>query len=69
MQNVDLSSYNLGKLSSDTIVKFAKNVGVDVAIKTLLENSDIGSLQSLYEDSKKHGAKFNSDELREFLKE
>ena len=69
VQNVDLSSYNLGKLSSDTIVKFSKNVGVDGAIKTLLENSDIGSLQSLYEDSKKHGAKFNSDELREFLKE
>ena len=69
VQNVDLSSYNLGKLSSDTIVKFAKNVGVDVAIKTLLENSDIGSLQSLYEDSKKHGSKFSSDELREFLKE
>ena len=69
VQNVDLSSYNLGKLSSDKIVKFAKNIGVDVAIKTLLENSDIGSLQSLYEDSKKHGAKFNSDELREYLKE
>ena len=69
VQNLDLSSFNTGKLSSDTIIKFAKNVGVDVAIKTLLENSDIGSLQSLYEDSKKHGAKFNSDELREYLKE
>ena len=69
VQNLDLSSFNTGKLSSDTIIKFAKNVGVDVAIKTLLENSDIGSLQSLYEDSKKHGAKFSSDELREYLKE
>ena len=69
MQNLDLSSFNIGKLSSDKIIKFAKNVGVDVAIKTLLENSDIGSLQSLYNDSKKHGAKFNSDELREYLKE
>ena len=69
VQNLDLSSFNTGKLSSDTVIKFSKNVGVDVAIKTLLENSDIGSLQSLYEDSKKNGAKFNSDELREFLKE
>lgn len=69
VQNLDLSSFNIGKLSSDTIVKFSKNVGVDVAIKTLLENSDIGSLQSLYEDSKKHGSKFSSDELLEFLKE
>lgn len=69
VQNLDLSSFNTGKLSSDTIIKFAKNVGVDVAIKTLLENSDVGSLQSLYEDSKKHGAKFSSDELREYLKE
>ena len=69
VQNLDLSSFNTGKLSSDTVIKFAKNVGVDVAIKTLLENSDIGSLQSLYEDSKKNGAKFNSEELREYLKE
>ena len=69
VQNLDLSSFNTGKLSSDTIIKFAKNVGVDVAIQTLLENSDIGSLQSLYEDSKKHGANFSSDELREYLKE
>ena len=69
VQNLDLSSFNTGKLSSDTVIKFSENVGVDVAIKTLLENSDIGSLQSLYEDSKKNGAKFNSDELREFLKE
>lgn len=69
VQNLDLSSFNTGKLSSDTVIKFAKNVGVDIAIKTLLENSDIGSLQSLYKDSKKHGAKFSSDELREFLKE
>lgn len=69
VQNLDLSSFNIGKLSSDTVIKFAKNVGVDVAIKTLLENTDIGSLQSLYEDSKKHGAKFSSDELRGYLKE
>ena len=69
VQNLDLSSFNTGKLSSDTVIKFAKNVGVDIAIKTLLENSDIGSLQSLYNGSKKHGAKFNSEELREFLKE
>lgn len=69
VQNLDLSSFNTGKLSSDAIIKFAKNVGVDVAIKTLFETSDISSLQSLYNDSKKHGAKFSSDELREFLKE
>ena len=69
VQNLDLSSFNTGKLSSDTVIKFAKNVGVDVAIKTLLENSDIGSIQSLYNASKKHGAKFSSGELREYLKE
>lgn len=69
VQNLDLSSFNTGKLSSDTVIKFAKNVGVDVAIKTLLETTDIGSLQSLYKDSLKHGASFSSDEIREFLKE
>lgn len=69
VQNLDLSSFNTGKLSSDTIIKFAKNVGVDVAIKTLLENSDIGSVQSLYNDSKKHGAKFTTNQLKEYLKE
>lgn len=69
VQNLDLSSFNTGKLSSDTVIKFAKNVGVDVAIKTLLETTDIGSLQTLYNDSKKYGAKFSSDQLREFLKE
>lgn len=69
VQNLDLSSFNTGKLSSDTVIKFAKNVGVDVAIKTLLETTDIGSLQSLYNDSKKYGAKFSAEQLREFLKE
>lgn len=69
VQNVDLSSFNVGKLSSDVIIRFMKNVGVDTAIKTLLQTSDIGSLQSLYEDSKKHGAEFSAEELREFLKE
>ena len=69
VQNLDLSSFNTGKLSSSAVVRFIENVGYDVAMETLLNNSDIESLTSLYNRSKDYGADFTSDELTEYLKE
>ena len=69
VQNLDLSSFNTGKLSSSAVVRFVENVGYDVAMATLLSNSDTGTLTSLYNRSKDYGADFTSDELTEYLKE
>ena len=69
VQNLDLSSFNTGKLSSSAVVRFIENVGYDVAMETLLNNSDTGTLTSLYNRSKDYGADFTSDELTEYLKE
>ena len=69
VQNLDLSSFNTGKLSSSAVVRFVENVGYDVAMETLLNNSDTGTLTSLYNKSKDYGADFSSEELTEFLKE
>ena len=69
VQNLDLSSFNTGKLSSSAVVRFVENVGYDVAMSTLLNNSDISSLTSLYNKSKDYGADFSSEELVEYLKE
>lgn len=69
VQNLDLSSFNTGKLSSSAVVRFVENVGYDVAMTTLLNNSDVNSLTSLYNKSKEYGADFSSEELVEYLKE
>ena len=69
VQNLDLSSFNTGKLSSSAVVRFVENVGYDVAMETLLNNSDMGTLTSLYNRSKDYGAVFSSEELIEYLKE
>lgn len=69
VQNLDLSSFNNGKLSSSAVVRFVENVGYDVAMATLLNNSDTGTLTSLYNRSKDYGADFSSEELVEYLKE
>ena len=69
VQNLDLSSFNTGKLSSSAVVRFIENVGYDVAMETLLNNSDTGTLTSLYNRAKDYGADFTSDELTEYLKE
>ena len=69
VQNLDLSSFNTGKLSSSAVVRFVENVGYDVAMATLLNNSDTGTLTSLYNRSKDYGADFSSEELLEYLKE
>ena len=69
VQNLDLSSFNTGKLSSSAVVRFVENVGYDVAMETLLNNSDIETLTSLYNKSKDYGADFSSEELLEYLKE
>lgn len=69
VQNLDLSSFNTGKLSSSAVVRFVENVGYDVAMATLLNNSDTGTLTSLYNRSKDYGADFSSEELVEYLKE
>lgn len=69
VQNLDLSSFNTGKLSSSAVVRFVENVGYDVAMATLLNNSDTGSLTSLYNRSKDYGSDFSSEELVEYLKE
>ena len=69
VQNLDLSSLNTGKLSSSAVVRFVENVGYDVAMKTLLNNSDTGTLTSLYNRAKDYGADFSSEELVEYLKE
>ena len=69
VQNLDLSSFNTGKLSSSAVVRFIENVGYDVAMKTLLSNSDTGTLTSLYNRAKDYGADLSSEELLEYLKE
>ena len=69
VQNLDLSSFNTGKLSSSAVVRFVENVGYDVAMETLLNNSDTGTLTSLYNRAKDYGADFSSEELLEYLKE
>ena len=69
VQNLDLSSFNTGKLSSSAVVRFVENVGYDVAMATLLNNSDTGTLTSLYNRSRDYGADFSSEELVEYLKE
>ena len=69
VQNLDLSSFNTGKLSSSSVVRFVENVGYDVAMATLLNNSDTGTLTSLYNRAKDYGADFSSEELLEYLKE
>ena len=69
VQNLDLSSFNTGKLSSSAVVRFVENVGYDVAMATLLNNSDTGTLTSLYNRAKDYGADFSSEELLEYLKE
>ena len=69
VQNLDLSSFNTGKLSSSAVVRFIENVGYDVAMKTLLSNSDTGTLTSLYNRAKDFGVDFSSEELLEYLKE
>ena len=69
VQNLDISSFNTGKLSSSAVVRFVENVGYDVAMATLLNNSDTGTLTSLYNKAKDYGADFSSEELIEYLKE
>ena len=69
VENLDLSSFNTGKLSSSAVVRFVENVGYDVAMETLLNNSDTGTLTTLYNRSKDYGADFSSEELIEYLKE
>ena len=69
VQNLDISSFNTGKLSSSAVVRFVENVGYDVAMATLLNNSDAGTLTSLYNKAKDYGADFSSEELLEYLKE